>query len=263
MIDLHCHVLPGVDDGPETEAEALELCRRCVDEGVRTVVATPHVSSGYPTRAETIRTGVARLNERLAETGIELEVVPGAEVSHHVLSRLSDDELAHLTLGDSRCILLEAPLSSGTVAELELHVSALQRSGFDVLLAHPERSPIFFSEPDRLRALVEGGMWCSVTGGAMEGRFGSRAERLSWRFIEEGLVHNVASDFHGLWRRTPGVDGAFAAAVEGGHHAVAAEREWLTVSAPAAILAGTPLPEMPDFGRPQGRLERWRRRIVG
>lgn len=254
MIDVHCHVLPGVDDGARTLEDSIALCRAAVADGVRTLVATPHVSSRWPTSSETIRAGTAELNERLRAAGIGLEVLPGAEIDHRILPLLPADELARLTLGDSRHVLVEAPLS-GPSGDLESHVHALRDRGYAVLLAHPERSPLFLRDPARLRPLVAAGVRSSVTAASMEGRFGGAVERLTWRLLEEGLVHDVASDFHGA-RRPPGLTPAFTAA-RARHPAVAAAREWLTEAAPAAMLADAPLPPAPDMA--PARRSLWRR----
>lgn len=254
MIDVHCHVLPGVDDGARTLEESVALCRAVVSDGVRTLVATPHVCSQWPTAPDTIDAKTAELTARLRTEDILLEVLPGAEIDHRMLPLLSAEQLARLTLGASHTVLVEAPLS-GPDGDFEAHIGTLRARGYEVLLAHPERSPFFLRDPGRLRALVARGVRCSVTAASMQGRFGGAVEKLTWRILEDGLVHDVASDFHGE-RRPPGLTPAFAAA-EDRHPAVVAARGWLADAAPAAMLADRPLPPAPDLAPPRRGL--WRR----
>src|SRR5215218_6063829 len=124
MIDLHCHALPGLDDGPATLDDSLALLRAAVAAGTRTVVATPHVSPRYPTSPESIAAGVAELRE--AAAGIDVDVLAGAEVAHEPALELPDEVLRQLTLGDSSCVLLESPLSPSVGPVFERCVSELQ-----------------------------------------------------------------------------------------------------------------------------------------
>jgi len=201
ITDLHCHLLPGVDDGPPTMAAALDLAREHVRQGVGRVVATPHCNVRIPTPAATIVEGVAELRAALDDAGIPLIVEAGAEVAAAHLPDLDAGELSGLTLGDGSWVLLEAPLA----AEFPIERAAqdLMDEGYHVLLAHPERCALFLRAPGRVRELVEAGARVSVTSGALAGGFGrpARAQALAW--AEAGLVHNAASDAHDLVRRPP------------------------------------------------------------
>jgi protein-tyrosine phosphatase len=201
ITDLHCHLLPGVDDGPPTMAAALDLAREHVRQGVGRVVATPHCNVRLPTSVATIVEGVAELRAALAEAGIPLIVEAGAEVAAAHLPDLDLAELAGLTLGDGSWVLLEAPLT----AEFPIERAAqdLMDEGYHVLLAHPERCALFLRAPDRVRELVEAGARVSVTAAALAGGFGRppREQALAW--VEAGLVHNAASDAHDVLRRPP------------------------------------------------------------
>jgi protein-tyrosine phosphatase len=201
ITDLHCHLLPGVDDGPPTMAAALDLAREHVHQGVGRVVATPHCSVRIPTPVGTIVDGVAELREALAAEGIPLTVEAGAEVAAARLPDLDATELAGLTLGGGPWILLEAPLA----AEFPIERAAqdVMDEGYRVLLAHPERCALFLRAPDRLRALVEAGARVSVTAGALTGGFGGPPRKQAVEWAAAGLVHNAASDAHDLVRRAP------------------------------------------------------------
>lgn len=254
MIDLHCHVIPGVDDGPATLEDSVRLARVAAAEGTRVLVATSHVSHRYPNTSERIRDGVERVNGALREEEIAVEVVPGAEVALDILGRLDREELGRLALGGAGpSLLLEAPLGA-VGGELEDAVRELQRAGFGVVLAHPERCPSFHRDSDRLRALVATGVLCSLTASSFTGRFGRPVEALSRRLLADGLVHNVASDAHGPESRPPALRStldAAAARIPG----LGALVPWLTEGAPGAILAGDPLPPAPSA--PPSRRRRW------
>ncbi|HTR90037.1 MAG TPA: CpsB/CapC family capsule biosynthesis tyrosine phosphatase [Solirubrobacteraceae bacterium] len=256
MIDLHSHVLPGLDDGPETLADSLELARAALAAGTHTLVATPHLNRLYDVDAAIATEAVAKLRERLTSEGIELELLLGAEIAVDRLASMSEAELHALRLGGGPYLLIESPLSSG-VRVLSRAVRRLNAEGHRVLLAHPERCPGFQRDPDALRALVAEGALCSITAGALEGRFGGIARRFALTLLREGLVHDVASDAHDAHRRSPDMrPGLTAAAAElpGAQRQI----EWLTERAPAAILAGDPLPPRPPL-EPRG----WRRRLLG
>ncbi|HEV7751668.1 MAG TPA: CpsB/CapC family capsule biosynthesis tyrosine phosphatase [Baekduia sp.] len=248
VIDLHCHILPGIDDGPADLEEAVALARATVEAGIDTVVATPHVSSRYPNRPEGVHRALEGLHTALQEADVPLTVLPGAEIALDQLADLDDDELRALALGGGPYLLLEAPLSASAGDAEPLLRSAVQR-GFRVLLGHPERSPQFQRDPTQLQHLAGAGVLMSLTAGSLSGEFGDRARRLSVRAFREGLVHNLASDMHDVRRRPPGIAGPVAAATDLGAE-VTAQLPWLAGAVPAAILDGGRLPPMPAPPRP-------------
>jgi protein-tyrosine phosphatase len=258
VIDLHSHILPGIDDGPETVEDAVALARATLEAGIDTIVATPHVSSRYPNRPETVRRTLDELRAALAQASVPLTVHPGAEIALDQLVELSDEELAALAIGGGRFLLLESPLSAGAGDVEPLLHNAVQR-GFRVVLAHPERSPQFQRDPAQLNRLAGAGVLMSVTAGALSGGFGDRARRLAARMLREGIVHNLASDMHDRRRRPPGIAGPVAEASELGPE-VEAQLDWLADAVPRAILDGGRLPPMPTPPRPAppGRLS-WAR----
>jgi protein-tyrosine phosphatase len=201
ITDLHCHLLPGIDDGPPTMEEALDLARALVADGVQRVVATPHVSHRYPTTAATIAAGVAEVRAAIAAAGIPLNVRPGAEIAAEHLLSLPARELPALSLGGRGWILLEAPLTREF--PIEGAVAHVQELGHGVVLAHPERCRLFQRRPLRLRELVQRGALVSLTSSAVVGRFGRAAAALAQACIESDLVHNVASDAHAATWRAP------------------------------------------------------------
>ncbi len=255
MIDLHAHILPGVDDGADDVAIALAMARMAVDEGIHTIVATPHVSPRYPLDLATIEDEVERVSAVIAEEDVPLAVRSGAELAATSLTDIGDEDLWRLALGGGDCLLVESPYVS-EVRFFEQLVFDLQVRGFRPLLAHPERSPMFQRDPERLARLVGRGALCSITAGSMAGVFGQTVRRFTLDLLRGGLVHNVASDAHDLTRRPPGLRQGFRA-LEAELPGVGAQSDWFTNEAPSAILAGRPLPPRPPAltPRPSG----WRR----
>lgn len=256
MIDLHSHVLPGIDDGPASLEGSLALARAAAQSGVRTLIATPHIDHSYGLAPASVAEAVQRLAARLREEEIALEVLPGGEVALSRCPELRDEELRAVSLGGGPYILLESPLQAAAIG-LESAVFDLHVRGFRVLLAHPERSPVFMRDPDTLRRLVEQGALCQITAGSLLGRFGRTVRSFSLTLLREGLVHDVASDAHDAQRRPPGLREGLAAA-EGDVRGLNDQIAWLTEQAPAAILRGEPLPPRPELPQRRGLLGRLR-----
>jgi protein-tyrosine phosphatase len=255
VIDLHCHVLAGIDDGPETIEGSLALARAAADRGTRTIVATPHVSWHYDNDAETIARLVSRTNAALAESGVGIEVVAGAEIAITRAVELSGEQLAALTLGGGGWLLIECPFTSVSIG-LDALVGELAEHGHGIVLAHAERCPAFQNDPALLEALVLGGALASITAGSLIGSFGGTARRFALELLDAELVHNVASDAHDAVKRPPGIGEELEQAGFGGLAG------WLTEDVPAAILAGEDLPPRPatvPAARPAARDSWWRR----
>jgi protein-tyrosine phosphatase len=253
VIDLHCHVLPGIDDGPGDAEDSLALALAAHEAGVETLVATSHVSWHYRNDAATIATLTAELNARLSASGAgggaHVRVLPGAEVAASVVMDLDPEELRRLGLGGGRWLLLEPPLAS-SASGLDIVVAELQRRGHGVLLAHPERCPAFHRDTHLLEALIEGGALTSITAGSLTGRFGATVRRFTQALLKAGAVHNVASDFHDLKGRPPGMSAALESA------GLSALSEWMTCEVPLAILEDRELPPRPAFSVPAAPPER-------
>jgi protein-tyrosine phosphatase len=257
MIDLHCHVLPGVDDGPATVERAVALARRAEADGIATIAATPHVDASYPAVGSgRIRAEVRALQERLDAAGVSIRLLTGGEVSATRAVETGDAELRALSLGGSGWLLLECPLSPTLAPGFTAVARSVARRGHRILLAHPERSPLFLRSPQLLDELVGEGMLAQLTAGSLTGRYGRPARALALDLIARGTAHVVASDGHGEHRpatiarelREAGVDPALG--------------RWLTVGVPDALLAGRPLPDRPAPARAPraGALARLRRR---
>lgn len=256
MIDLHTHVLAGIDDGPRTIEGSLALVRAAAASGTRVMVATPHVNWYHHNNAATITRLTGELNERLRQEGIAVEIRTGGEIAMTRAEEIEPDELERLRLGGGPWVLLEPPFTP-IVTGLDGVAMALQSVGHRVVLAHPERCPALHRDPETVESLVDSGVLMSVTAGSLVGRFGGEVRRFARRLVEQGLVHNVASDAHDAIRRPPGMAAELA---DAGFGALA---DWLTRAVPAAILSGGEIPSRPEppvvrERRPQ-RI-RWRRR---
>jgi protein-tyrosine phosphatase len=251
VIDLHCHLLPGIDDGPTDLAATVALGRALVAEGVTIVAATPHVHPSFPNEAAGIATARAAAVEALAAAGVALDVVRGAELDLVHVAGLDADRLAELQLGRrSGTLLVECPFAPAAPFFVE-QIERLQGAGFRILLAHPERSPVFLRDEALLQRLVAGGALASVTATSLVGRFGRTAKRYAEWALDNELVHDVASDAHDTVKRPP----ILRAPLEEAGYGWAAG--WLTQVAPAAILAGVALPPRPT--RPRRRWPSLRR----
>jgi len=203
FVDIHCHLLPGIDDGPRDWDESLAMARLAVEDGTTTIVATPHQLGSFgANRGDDIRARVTELQERLDAAAIPLRVLPGGEVR---IEPGMTNGLVHgdvLTLGDHRRhVLVELP--HDICLPLEPILDDLSRRKMVGILAHPERNHGILRRPEALAPLVDAGCLTQITAGSLGGTFGPEAEELAEWLLAEGLVHFVASDGHGSRSRRP------------------------------------------------------------
>lgn len=250
MIDLHCHLLPGIDDGPRDVAAALEEARAHLAAGVMDVVCTPHVSHGYGNTSEGIAASVDALRAELDAAGLDLSIHAGAEVSLARAIELPDDELTALHLGDGPWLLLEPPLSTD-MPRMSALIQGIQARGHRILIAHPERCAAFHHDAKLLAELVDDGALAQVTAGSLAGQFGRTVQKLARGMVDAGLVHVIASDAHNAGNRPPDLAGPLEAA------GLSAFIQWSCHDVPAAILSGDRLPDGPP------KLPAARRRFFG
>ena len=254
VVDLHTHILPGVDDGAPDLDAAIAMARVAADDGVATIVATPHIRDDHPFEHARIPALVAELNAALAGAGVGVEVVAGGEVALTTTADLDAEALRAHGLGGGPYLLVESPYTDvGDLVERQLF--DVQMKGLKPVLAHPERSPSFLSDLDRLRTLVDRGVLLSVTADSMAGRFGGNVARFTAELFRAGLVHDVASDAHDDRKRAPRLLHGFAA-LDRELPGIAAQAGWFTADAPGAMLAGADLPPRPEPPRRAGRLRR-------
>ena len=244
MIDLHCHILPGIDDGPVNLDFSIAMARTAEEAGIVVMVATPHVRSDHPNEPEGIEAAVRELNAALAVENVDLRVLPGAEVSLQKAEELSDETLSSLCLGSGDCLLVESPYRSIDIRLGELlphHARHADKMVFVRSLHH--------DNGDHFAA----GHWM------LTGRFGSTVRAFAMELLSDGLVHDVASDAHDHLHRPPDLLKGFESAEEV-VPGIRGQATWFTITAPVAILTGKPLPRPPD-PPPRPPTSRWRRLV--
>jgi protein-tyrosine phosphatase len=202
MIDLHCHILPDIDDGPSSPDESLTIARQAAADGIIAMVATPHVCNGvYCGSAPVIARKVEALNAELGRAGIHLTIYPGAEVQ--LVPGLTEllRSGAVCTINSSRYVLIELPPTFlPETAKDEFF--ALRINGFIPILAHPERHPQIKNNLAFLEELVQMGTLCQLTAQSLTGEFGTTAQGMAEKMIENDLAHILATDSHSSkWRK--------------------------------------------------------------
>jgi protein-tyrosine phosphatase len=256
MIDLHCHVLPGIDDGPDEIEASVALAEAAAAAGTTVLAATPHARHDHPlVDLGRLADSCDEVNERLP-AGCDLTVIPAAEVDLLWAQRASDEDLRLASFGQRGTdLLIETPYGvlPDTFEDLLFQISV---RGYRILLAHPERNEAFQRDPMRLREMASRGVLLQITLPALARKDRrSRSRKLAIDLVREGLAHNLASDAHsaGPWR-SPNL----RAGVEMLADVAPARAEWMVTDAPAAILAGQPLPPPPtdDVPRRRFRLRR-------
>ncbi len=208
--DIHCHCLPGLDDGPKTMAEALALCRGLVEEGIAVVVATPHQLGYFDgcNEAVKVRDAVYRLNKRLRSGSIPLKVLPGSEVRvDERICRLLDADKV-LTLADGgRYVLLEFP--PFVLIDIEPLLIELTSMGLQAIISHPERNKPLVTQPRMLSRWLELSAHLQITASSLLGDFGPEAKRAAWNFLSSGWATLVATDSHDVNFIMPRIKAAF------------------------------------------------------
>jgi protein-tyrosine phosphatase len=239
--DVHCHILPGLDDGPKTLAESLELARQIAGQGVTDVVASPHMLGEFELdiTASLVATKVAELQTTLDAEGVPLRLHAGGDVrvDDRLIALLSSDPPLVSAIGATRkYFLLELPHNQAI--DPELIVPGLIRAGFTPVLTHPERNDALSRNPDALDAWYASGAAIQLTAGSIVGDFGPAAEDVSWHWLRRGVVHVVASDAHDV-RRRPARWSAVAQSLTAGlNHFIARK---LIIENPLHILDGEPV----------------------
>ncbi|MCW3040278.1 MAG: Protein-tyrosine-phosphatase [Solirubrobacterales bacterium] len=248
VIDLHAHVLPGLDDGPPDTVAAVALADAASRAGTRTLVATPHV--GRPehsaVRVEEIAARTADLQALLDHHAVPLQVLPGAEVTLGAARELRQEQLPLVTLGQrGRYLLLELPEDEDALPDdLEDVVARLGARGVRVLVAHAERIRDLAADPARLGRLIAAGARTQITARSLVGGGPREARRrFALDLLRRGWVHDLASDAHATRERGPDLRPAIGTIREELGWTPAAI-DWLVTDAPEAMLAGR-LPIVP------------------
>lgn len=206
MIDLHCHFLPGVDDGPEDIEQALALARAAVADGITTSVLTPHIHPRrYPNTKTSLLHTFVRFQELLKLESIPLRLLLAGEVrvSMESLALFSENEIPFLGKVDGfNIVLLEFPHESMPMGS-DQFVRKLLDMKIRPLIAHPERNKAIMSDPEKIRPFVDMGCWLQLTAGSLIGQFGKASQKISLRLLEDEMAWVIATDAHNLAHRPP------------------------------------------------------------
>ena len=240
MIDLHCHILPGLDDGPDKIEESLEMAETAIADGITHVVATPHSSDSFWFDFSQVR---RVRDELLARIGDRLTIATGCDFHLNLENLLSlRKQPKQYCINQHDYLLVEfnevsiPPAMDNTLHEMQL-------SGLRLIVTHPERNIILRTHPERLREWVRRGCFVQVTGNALTGSFGPTAQQIGLEWIGEGIVHFVASDAHNNRTRPLRLQPAYD--VVAGQFGEAKTRA-LFLENPRAAFEGKELPHVPE-----------------
>lgn len=211
MIDLHCHILPGVDDGAQTLEDSIAMAHAAVAEGITHILVTPHHDNGrYFNKREDIIDKMKALQLEFEERQIPLTLFPGQEV------RITGELIESIQKGDiqfvdeeQQYLLIEFPTMTIPQFSEELFFQ-LNKSKITPIIVHPERNQVFIDNPDRLGAFIERGALAQLTAGSYLGYFGKKIEKISKQMVEANLIHIIASDAHNVTTRTFHLKEAYA-----------------------------------------------------
>jgi protein-tyrosine phosphatase len=246
VIDLHCHLLPGIDDGAADLSVSLSMARASVEQGVTVIACTPHILPGlYHNSGPAIRAATDELQAILDEEGVPLRLVSGADVhmTPDFLAGLRAGRL--LALADSRYVLVEPPHHT-VPPHLEDFFFNLVVAGYVPILTHPERLSWVPSHYDIIERLVSAGVWMQITAGSLAGTFGRNALYWANRMLDDGFVHLIATDAHDCEHRRPDLAAGRALVVR---RVGAEEAQRVVLTRPLGVLTNQPSSSLP---RPLG-----------
>ena len=259
FIDIHCHLLPGIDDGPKDWKASLAMARMAADAGVRTIIATPHQLGRYEKNTtDRIVTLATESQRQIHDAGLPLTVLPGADV--RIQENLPElvEQGQILTLGNPKSenrisyLLMELPHEQ--VLPLGRLLYRLQGQGITAILSHPERNKHLQENPEILRPWVQQGCLIQVTTGSITNDFGREAQRVSRWLFRENLVHLVATDAHNVTDRPPAWRSAFAKVC---HWEGRQRANEVFMRNPAAVVAGRPVDAPLPSSAPQTGFASW------
>jgi protein-tyrosine phosphatase len=254
MVDIHCHILPGLDDGPDKLEESLQMAEMAIADGITHVVATPHASSMFPFDPVATK----RLRDELQEkVGDRLQLATGCDF-HLSFENLQDiaANTAKYTINQKHYLLVEfAEFAISPAMDDSLH--QLQLLGLSIVITHPERNRLICADQDRLRRWLHRGCYVQVTAQSLLGQFGERARKYAERWLDQDMVHFVASDAHSTTRRPLQLQEAYKAVSERRGEELA---KALFRDNPLAAFEGRPLPYEPEQQDPAARSSRLGRR---
>jgi|SRR5215470_567081 len=252
MVDLHCHILPGLDDGAKTMEDAMAMAEDAIADGITHLAATPHASPEYRFDFSRVQAVHEELQKRL---GGRLTVVTGCDfhLDHENFTRLRKNPTPYCINQKDYLLVEFNEFSIPPAMDQTLH--ELQLMGLRPVITHPERNGILRTQTERLPAWVRMGCYTQVTAGSLTGVFGPGPQEDAWKWMQQGLVHFVSSDGHNTARRPLKLRFAFEAIARERGEVVARA---LLLENPMAALAGEPLPYVPEPAmKPERRKKRF------
>lgn len=252
MVDVHCHILSGFDDGAKSFEDSLAMAETAIADGITHVVATPHSNDEYRFDFAAVQQAAARLQHEL---GDRLLLATGCDF------HMSRDNIAALKKGPAGfCIhqkdyLLVEFNDFAIPPSLDQTLYEIQLSGIRPIITHPERNPILRAQPHRLEQWIRNGCYGQVTGGSLTGVFGANVQQIAMGWIARGMTHIVASDAHNMTSRPHKLRAAYGV-VQREFGKVRAEA--LFVENPLAVFEGRGLPYVPDITEPVVKKKRFR-----
>lgn len=233
MIDIHCHILPGIDDGARNAKESLRMAKIAAADGVKKIVATPHVKETIHS-AGFLKKCVAKLNEVLKERQVPVEILYGADVS----ALLAPEDLKGYTINNTRFILIEFPYTHIPLNARDILFN-LVLCGLTPIITHPERNPSVIRNPETLLSLLTGDVYVQITADSLTGNFGNKIQECACFLLKKGAVHFIASDAHSAKVRRP----VLSEAVSVAEKIVGKEKARMLVEDnPLAVISGKHIP---------------------
>jgi protein-tyrosine phosphatase len=247
MIDIHCHPLPGVDDGARSFDIAVMMCRVAAADGVTHLVATPHSNYSYTFDPTLNRQLLAQLQEAIGEKP-RLLLGCDCHLSYDNIQQCVENA-KDFTINQTTYLLVELP-DQFIPDNLTRVYYDIQVAGLTPIITHPERNALLQRKPELLQHWVSDGCLVQVTAQSYTGGFGSRARKISERLLDDGLVHFFASDAHDVSRRPPMLSRCYRKVAEEKGEEIA---QLLMTTNPEAVINGRPLPPQPDWAEVAGR----------
>lgn len=210
LIDIHCHILPSVDDGPEDIIESIRMAKAAVEQGIKTIIATPHHQNGtYNNKKETIIKAVEQLNTHLKNEAVPLTVVPGQETRIYGEFARDINNNNIITLNETQYLFIELPFNH--VPSYTEHILfQIKLKGLTPIIVHPERNRQIIENPDLIYEFVSKGALTQVTAASVTGHFGKKIKKFTEQLLEANLTHFIASDAHNISTRPFKMVKAFA-----------------------------------------------------
>jgi protein-tyrosine phosphatase len=247
MVDIHCHILPGIDDGADTLETSMKMAESAIADGITHVIATPHANSTYPFRPEVIR---ERRDELQSHFEGQLVLATGCDF-HLSFENIEDlrPNPAKYTLNQKNYLLVEFnDFSIPPAMDQTLH--HLQLYGATPIITHPERNPLIRTNPERMHRWIRQGCYVQATAQSLLGRFGAQAQTMAEMWLRQGMVHFFASDAHNLSSRPLLLKEAYAKVADKRGEKVARA---LFEENPRAVFEGRPLPYVPELPEELGQ----------